>query len=52
MSITSAKSYARNARNAADTDEKLDYLAKAIEELAKVVGNIEYEVGQIKRATR
>jgi hypothetical protein len=51
MSISSAKSNAMSARSASGTDQKLNYLAQAIYELAKVVGDIEDDVAKIKRKT-
>jgi hypothetical protein len=52
MGIPSAKSNALSARSASGTDQKLSYLAQAVYELAKVVGDIEDKVDRIKRATR
>jgi hypothetical protein len=51
MSISSAKSNAQSARSASGTDQKLNYLAQAIRDLAKVVGDIEDDVAKIKRKT-
>ena len=52
MSISAAKSNAMSARNASGTDLKLNYLAQAIYELAKVVGDIEDDVVRIKRTVK
>jgi hypothetical protein len=51
MTISAAKSNAQNARSASGTDQKLNYLAQAIFQLAKVVGDIEDDVTRIKRQT-
>ncbi len=51
MSISSAKSNALGARSASSTEQKLNYLAQAIHELAKVIGDIEDDVAKIKRKT-
>jgi hypothetical protein len=52
MTISAAKSNAMGARSASGTDQKLNYLAQAIYELAKVVGDIEDDVVRIKKATK
>ena len=49
MSISLAKSNAQAARSASGTDQKLNYLAQAIYELAKALGDIEDDVVRIKR---
>jgi hypothetical protein len=52
MTISAAKNNARSARSASGTDQKLNYLAQAIYELAKVIGDIEDDVARIKRAAK
>jgi hypothetical protein len=51
MSVSAAKSNASSARSASDTNQKLNYIAQAIYELAKAVGDIEDDVSRIKRQT-
>lgn len=51
MSVNSAKSNALSARSASDTNSKLNYIAQAIHELAKAVGDIENNVRRITSKT-
>lgn len=48
MSTSSAKTYARRAESATDTNEKLDGIAKALYALATALEDIERTVKQIK----
>jgi hypothetical protein len=51
MSASSAVSNAMSARSASDTNQKLNYLAQAIVELARTIGEIEEDVRRIKNST-
>lgn len=52
MTISAAKSNALGARSAAGAEQKLNYLAQAIYELAKAVGDMEDDVARIKKALK
>jgi hypothetical protein len=52
MTISAAKSNAMSARSASGTEQKLNYLAQAVYELAKVLGEIEDDVVRIRKATK
>jgi hypothetical protein len=51
MTTTGAISNANSARSATDTNQKLNYIAQAISELARAVAVIEQDVKHIKRQT-
>jgi outer membrane murein-binding lipoprotein Lpp len=48
MSTSSAISNANSARSGSDTNQKLNYIAQAIAELARAVAVIEQDVKHIK----
>ncbi|MBP1297424.1 hypothetical protein [Bradyrhizobium elkanii] len=49
MSVSSAETYARRAKNAADPEDAIQNLVKAINELAGAIKDLETEVSRIKR---
>jgi outer membrane murein-binding lipoprotein Lpp len=51
MTTTGAISNANSARSATDTNQKLNYIAQAISELARAVAVIKQDVKRIKGQT-
>ncbi len=52
MNITAVVNHARRARRQSTTEDKLDELAKAIEALATVIGNIGGQIDNIEYKIR
>jgi hypothetical protein len=52
MSASAAKTHAVNATNTPRVEDKLNYIARAIYELARSIGDIEDDVTRIKNNQR